>query len=255
VFASLAMTVVALVYPLIAAPPAPAQPAPAATKPAAPAPSNADGRASAPAPTIVDKPIAFSAARKRLTIAYRKLHQDPNIDDITIEPTMIVLHYTGGNSAAGTWRYFNRLRLEGRRAKLRRAGAVNVSAHFLVHRDGTIWRLMPETWMARHCIGLNHTAIGIENVGDGDRYPLTDAQIAANEALIRYLTGKHAITHLIGHSESRAMEATPYFLERDPKYRNSKSDPGAAFLRAVRSRVADLGLRGPPRPRDAKKQN
>jgi len=26
---------------------------------------------------------------------------------------------------------------------------------------------MPETWMARHCIGLNHVAIGIENVGDG----------------------------------------------------------------------------------------
>ena len=32
-----------------------------------------------------------------------------------------------------------------------------------VDRDGTICRLMPETWMARHVIGLNYSAIGIEN--------------------------------------------------------------------------------------------
>ncbi|MEM9493028.1 MAG: N-acetylmuramoyl-L-alanine amidase, partial [Myxococcota bacterium] len=78
------------------------------------------------------------------------------------------------------------------------------------------------------------------------KYPLTKAQVTANAALIRYLVGKHEITHLIGHSEYRAMEGTPYFLERDPKYRNRKSDPGAAFMRQVRAKVTDLGLKGPP---------
>ena len=39
--------------------------------------------------------------------------------------------------------------------------------------------------MARHCIGLNHVAIGIENVGDGEKLPLTPAQVQADAALVR----------------------------------------------------------------------
>ncbi len=35
----------------------------------------------------------------------------------------------------------------------------------MVDRDGTRYRLMPETYMARHVIGLNYYSIGIENVG------------------------------------------------------------------------------------------
>lgn len=209
------------------------------------APPGIATRGAARAPVILDRPIAFGDERKRLTVEYRRIHQDPAIDDITIEPSMIVLHYTGGGSAEATWRYFNRTRLESRRKKLRGGGAVNVSAHFLVDRDGTIYRLMPETWMARHCIGLNHIAIGVENVGDGDRYPLTAAQVRANAALVRHLVATRGITHLIGHHESRALEGTPLFVERDPGYRNRKPDPGEDFMRAVRRAVADLGLRGP----------
>lgn len=197
-------------------------------------------------PTIVDKPIAFDDERKKLTIEYRQIHQDPEIDDITIEPTMIVLHYTAGGSAQATWRYFNDTYLESGRKQLRAAGAVNVSAHFLVDRDGTIYRLVPETWMARHCIGLNHIAIGVENVGDGKKYPLTRAQVEANAELIRYLVKQHKITHLIGHYESRRFEKTPLWVERDPAYRNVKPDPGEAFMRKVRKKVADLELKGAP---------
>ena len=201
----------------------------------------------AQAPAIVDRPITFGPERQRLTIEYRRLHQDRDADSVEIEPRMVVLHYTGGGSADGTWRYFNRVTMEGGRARLARAGRVNVSSHFLVDRDGTIYRLMPETWMARHCIGLNHVAIGVENVGDGKRFPLTAAQIEANAALVRFLSTRHRITHLIGHQESRAMESHPYWLELDARYRNRKSDPGAAFMKKVRARLADLGLEGPPR--------
>src|SRR5690606_30569793 len=116
--------------------------------------------------------------------------------DLEIEPRMIVIHHTGGNSADGTWRYFNRVRMEGAREKLARAGAVNVASHFLVDRDGTCYRLMPETRMGRHAIGLNHIAIGVENVGDRERYPLTDAQLATNARLVRALASRHPITHL-----------------------------------------------------------
>ncbi len=197
-------------------------------------------------PTIIDRPIRFDAERERLTVEYRRRHQDPSIDNSSIEPRVVVLHYTGGSSLRGSWRYFDRTRIEAGRRTLRRAGELNVSAHFLVDRDGSIYRLMPETRMARHCIGLNHVAIGIENVGDGERHPLTDAQVRANVELVRVLARRFPLTHLIGHSESNAMRAHPYWRERERAYGNRKSDPGDAFLRRVRGKVSDLKLKGPP---------
>jgi len=193
---------------------------------------------------IVDRPISFNQERIQLTIAYRRIHQDPGISDVIIQPKMIVLHWTGSGSFTSAWDYFNRTRAEADRAQLAAAGEVNVSAQFLVDRDGTIYRLMPENWMARHCIGLNHIAIGIENVGDGGQLPLTEEQIQADAALVRYLAHKWPITHLIGHMEYRQMEHHPYFLELDPKYRNQKPDPGAEFMSKVRALVADLKLQG-----------
>lgn len=213
----------------------------------APAPADAassDAPPDVPFVAIVDAPMAWSDERERLTLEYRRLHSDPDASDLAIEPRVIVLHYTGGGSARATRAYFDRVKIEAAREQLARAGAVNVSAHFLVDRDGTIYRLQPETRFARHCIGLNHIAIGIENVGDGKRYPLTDAQVDANAALVRYLAARFPITHLLGHHEVMEFRDHPYFVERDPKYRNRKGDPGPAFMARVRERVADLGLAG-----------
>ncbi len=197
---------------------------------------------------IVDKPIVYDEERKQLTLEYMRLHQGGDPKDVTIAPKMIVLHWTGGpTSFDAAWNYFNRNRIEGERTLLANNGALNVAAQFLIDRDGTIYRLMPETFFARHCIGLNQIAIGVENVGDGKQHPLTEAQLEANIALVRYLKGKYpSITHLIGHHEYRLMEKHPYFKELDPTYRTGKIDPGAEFMRRVRERVADLKLEGPP---------
>lgn len=205
--------------------------------------------ASPPAPParIVDSPIRYDQARIDLTVAYRREHETPEATDQLIIPRAIVVHFTGGGSHAGTFNYFDRLTVEAGRARTAAAGAVNVSAHFIVDRDGTIYRLMPETWFARHCIGLNHVAIGIENVGDGQRWPLTPEQIAANAWLVRDLVARYpTITHLLGHHEYRRMEGHPYFVERQPRYRNRKPDPGASFMRELRAEVADLALAEPP---------
>ncbi|MDC0671744.1 N-acetylmuramoyl-L-alanine amidase [Nannocystis radixulma] len=212
-----------------------------------PAPPPASEPPPAPPVAIVDRPITYDEARIARTIAYRKAHQDPAAAGIEIEPRMIVLHHTGGGSADATWRYFDRPTIESGRKTIAAAGDLNVSSQFLVDRDGTIFRLMPETSMARHCVGLNHVAIGVENVGDLEDHPLTDAQVAADAALVRHLKARFpAITHLIGHHEYLAMEGHPYFVERDPKYRTRKADPGPAFMAKVRAQVADLGLEGPP---------
>ncbi|TMQ18830.1 MAG: N-acetylmuramoyl-L-alanine amidase [Deltaproteobacteria bacterium] len=226
----------------VAAPPsaAPVGPTPPAASPA----DAGAADAAAEAPPIVDAPMAWSAERERLTLAYRRQHSDPDAADLTIDPRVIVLHYTAGGSATSTRHYFDNLKIEGARKQLAAAGAVNVSSHFLVDRDGTIYQLQPVTRFARHCIGLNHIAIGVENAGDEAKFPLTDAQVAADAALVRYLAQRYRITHLLGHYEVMRFRDHPYYVERDPAYRNDKPDPGPRFMAAVRARVADLGLHG-----------
>jgi N-acetylmuramoyl-L-alanine amidase len=226
-----------------AAPTAPAGDA-APTAPADAAPGGEVAGAASDAPAIVDAPMAWSAERERLTLAYRRQHSDPDAADLVIDPRVIVLHYTAGGSAAGTRRYFDNVRIEAARKQLAAAGVVNVSAHFIVDRDGTIYQLQPPTRFARHCIGLNHLAIGIENVGDEAAYPLTDAQVAADAALVRMLARRYRITHLLGHQEVMKFRDHPYYVERDAGYKNDKPDPGRRFMALVRARVTDLGLRG-----------
>lgn len=194
--------------------------------------------------SIVDAPMAWSAERERLTLVYRRQHSDPEAADLTIDPRVIVLHYTAGGSATATRQYFDNVRIEAARKQIARAGAVNVSSHFVVDRDGTIYQLQPPTRFARHCIGLNHIAIGIENVGDEAKLPLTEAQVAADAALVRMLAQRYRITHLLGHHEVMKFRDHPYYVERDAAYKNDKPDPGPRFMALVRARVADLGLQG-----------
>ncbi len=229
------------------APPPDAEALAAAPGDAAPPPRALTDAALAPDPGIVDWPIAWSDARAQLTLDYRRAHVDPDARDLTITPRMVVLHYTSGRSAKATHGYFDNPRIEAARRELARGGAVNVSAHFLVERDGTIYRIQPETRMARHCIGLNDVAIGVENVGDPPDLPLTRAQVEADAALIRYLVARHpTIDTVIGHFESLRFEGTPLWTELDPNYRNDKPDPGKGFMRDVRAAIADLGLAGAP---------
>ncbi len=200
---------------------------------------------------IIDKPIDFGPERIAMTKAYIAKHYGKRVKDITIVPKIIVLHWTAELDFV---RSFNRLKpqyLLTDRKDIAKASLLNVSAHFLVDRDGTIYRLMPENWMARHVIGLNYAAIGVENVGGkGNKIDdLTPAQREANKRLVRYLKAKYpTIEYLIGHHEYRQMEQTPLWLERDKGYRTQKRDPGERFMQEVREAVKDLKLKKPPTP-------
>jgi N-acetylmuramoyl-L-alanine amidase len=193
--------------------------------------------------TIIDRPIAFDGERRALTLDYIRIHYDPGATTIEIVPQMIVLHWTANCTMEGAWRTFNRVRMDPGNDYLARNGAVNVSVHFLVERDGTIYRLMPETIMARHVIGLNRCALGVENVGTDTGCTLTDAQVRADAALVRRLVAKYpTITYLIGHHESESFRGTPLFAELVAGYVTPKIDPGAEFMARVREAVSDLGL-------------
>jgi len=187
---------------------------------------------------IIDKPIIFNEERKELSLQYIEQHYGIKQDSAFITPKVIVIHWTVIPTMEKTFEVFNTPKLATHREAIIDASSLNVSAHFLVDRDGTIYRLMPEHYFARHVIGLNHCAIGIENVADGNDLPLTKAQFEANKKLVEYLTNKHPIEYLIGHDQYKQFIGTPLWKELDPNYLTEKSDVGEVFINRLHSQIS-----------------
>lgn len=184
-----------------------------------------------------------------MTKEYIQTHYGKQVRDIKIDPKIIVLHWTAIDDLNSSYERLRPEELFSDRKDIVEAGALNVSTHFMVDRDGTIYRLMPEDMMARHVIGLNYWSIGVENIGgkDNKEEDLTPEQVRANIELVKYLKERFPkIRYLIGHHEYRAMEDTLLWLEKDDGYRTVKSDPGPKFMSEVRAGVEGLRLKTPP---------
>ncbi|WP_213979917.1 N-acetylmuramoyl-L-alanine amidase [Sphingomonas sp. dw_22] len=125
----------------------------------------------------------------------------PNFDARALPITMIVLHYTGMESAGAAV------------ARLRDPEA-KVSAHYVVDEDGSILRLVDEdkrAWHAgrSHWRGIkdvNSASIGIEIVNPGHEFgyrPFPAAQMGALIPLVADIKARHGITrgNVVGHSD------------------------------------------------------
>lgn len=195
---------------------------------------------------IVDKPLLFNDERKALTLEYLSEHYGLLQYEPTIVPKIIVLHWTVIPTFEESFNTFNPSVLPSR-PDIKAASSLNVSSQFMVDRDGTIYRLLPETTMARHVIGLNHCAIGIENIGGSDDLPLTKAQLESNIWLVNYLSNKYEIDYLIGHYEYTNFEGHELWLEKDEGYRTKKDDPGEDFMQNVREATKKHNFKPVPR--------
>ncbi|MTH64922.1 N-acetylmuramoyl-L-alanine amidase [Paracoccus shanxieyensis] len=125
-------------------------------------------------------------------------------------PELIVLHYTGMADGASA------------RARLCDPLA-EVSAHWLIHEDGTTEALVPEDRRAWHAGAgewrgsgdVNSRSIGIELVNTGAR-PFPEPQMAALEALLRRIMTRWDIVPagVIAHSDmapDRKIDPGPRF--------------------------------------------
>ena len=186
-------------------------------------------------PTVIKRPIQWDADRERLSLEYLLKRHGIHTDTALIEPRIVVVHDTENMSVAGTIKTFNPVFLPGRR-DLQTASSLNVSAQFVIGRDGRIYQLLEENQFARHTIGLNYCAIGIENIGT-PKNPLTEKQLEANTKLIRYLRKKYAIEYVIGHHEYQAFKKSLWWKETNPTYITSKRDPGDKFMHALRKEI------------------
>ncbi|MDR6736925.1 MULTISPECIES: N-acetylmuramoyl-L-alanine amidase [unclassified Sphingobacterium] len=198
----------------------------------------------AQSPKIIQKPITWNQERIQLSLDYLKNRHGLTQSAPIIHPKMIVVHWTANNSVKATFNTFNPVKLPGR-PELTKASALNVSSQFVIDRDGTIYQFLPDSIFARHTIGLNYCAIGIENIGSR-QFPLTNAQLKANEELIRYLSKKYPIEFVLGHHEYQRFKKTSWWKETDPNYITGKDDPGDKFMNELRSELNDLKLKRLP---------
>ena len=194
---------------------------------------------------IIEKPIEYNQERTRLSVEYLKERHGIIQTKPTITPKIIVLHYTAGGTIKTNFNYFNNIKIENARKINKDQSLLNVSAHYLIDRDGTIYHLVDDNLLARHTIGLNYCSIGVENIGS-KKEPLTDKQVIANANLIRHLCKKHKIEYVIGHSEYIKFRKTTLWKETNPNYFTYKEDPGNQFLIEVRKLISDLNLKSKP---------
>ncbi len=188
---------------------------------------------------IIYKPIEWSENRERLIREYAQEHY--GFSETTIIPRAVVVHWTATETFEATYDYFyNEEFTSGIDA-----GTLNVASHFVVDRDGTIYRLTPETALNRHAIGYNWCAIGIENVGgvNGEQ-DLTAAQLLSNIHLIQYLHEKYpTIKYVFGHYQQNEARASGLYIEKVPDYYAEKIDPGKIFMRLLRENLSRYGLK------------
>ena len=187
------------------------------------------------APAIIDRPVRLTEYRKQLTREYAFRHYGEEFTEIV--PRAVVVHWTASPEADGVYEYFYK--------EVRQDGTLNVCSQFLVDRDGTIFRLTPETMLDRHAIGYNWCAIGIENVGGVDgKEDLTPEQLQANVLLIRYLQDKYpTIRYVWGHYQQTVAKKSGLYKEQVQGYFHGKVDPGPKFMKALQKNLKDTGLR------------
>lgn len=82
-------------------------------------------------------------------------------------------------------------------------GWSGIGYHFLVRKDGTVWRGRPEDRTGAHTVNYNSRSIGICFEGNFELEPMPDFQKAAGLELIAYLKSKYPIKDIKGHGELR----------------------------------------------------
>jgi N-acetylmuramoyl-L-alanine amidase len=156
----------------------------------------------------------------------------PNWNERKLPVSMVVLHYTGMESAG---------------AALERMcdPAAEVSAHYMIDEDGTVTQMVDEAKRAWHAgrsywrgiTDVNSASVGIELVNPGHEFgyrPFPDAQMDALVPLLAQIVQRHNVprANVVGHSDIAPAR---------------KTDPGELF---DWERLAEYKLALPtPRPR------
>ena len=88
------------------------------------------------------------------------------------------------------------------RASAVRRGYSDIPYHFVIMPDGSVHATRPVERMGAHCRGHNADSVGVALMGNLDRVPPTEAQVAALMHLLSELRRKWDVP-VVGHGELR----------------------------------------------------
>ena len=207
----------------------------AAAGPAPDAPALSSARGGTLLDRVQQRLIPYGAKRKRDMARYSKRHYG-EYQWRLVRPRVMVQHYADAPSLDSI---FNTFFSSGPDPTW--GETPNVCSHFGVGRRGGLEQFVNLRVRCRHVIGLNHTAIGIEHVGDSDRDVLSSPrQLRASLRLTRALRCRFRIPvrNVIGHSESLR---SPFYRERIPRFQGQTSgDFRRSSMRRYRKRLAAM---------------
>lgn len=187
-------------------------------------------------PPIVHRFVPFGERRKADTVAYARRHYGLRSWRLR-DPKVIVVHFTVNDSLRATYEVFAPNRPDGELGE--RPG---LCSHFGVGRTGTVWQFARLSFMCRHTVGLNWTALGVEIVGRNARQILGNRrQLGAAVRLVRWLRCREGIgvPNVIGHAESLS---SPYHRERVARLRRqTHGDWTRSEMRVFRRELRRLG--------------
>jgi N-acetylmuramoyl-L-alanine amidase len=103
----------------------------------------------------------------------------------------IIIHHTAVDTT-----------LEKLRASAIRRGYSDIPYHFVIMPDGSVHATRPLERMGAHCRGHNADSVGVALMGNLDRVPPTEAQVASLLRLLADLRSKFPV-HVFGHGELR----------------------------------------------------
>ena len=145
-----------------------------------------------------------------------------------VEPlNMVVIHSTGGPTCDAKTGRVIWVKSGSLDANMRFIEAhPKLGIHYMIDRDGTLKRSVPEDQIAHHVFGHSAQSIAIELVNDGDGLdPFPPAQLSAVTALIQDIAKRHRLTR---QAVKRHSDLDFGVMPCDRSKRR-KLDPGAAF--------------------------
>jgi N-acetylmuramoyl-L-alanine amidase len=188
------------------------------------------------APPIVQDLVPYGAQRKAQMAAFSKRHYAQ--DTWVLHPQVIVLHYTATSTYAAAHNTFA--------SNAPALGELpGVAAHFVIDENGTIYQQVPLDVRARHTVGLDWCAVGIEFVQPAASGPAQaiaqifgrPRQVDAGLRLVAWLQATYDISaeNVIGHAMAND---APQFKDLLGQ-RNDHVDWDAAAVQRFRQALAD----------------
>jgi hypothetical protein len=139
-------------------------------------------------PTLTTKRVGHGSSNPHAKPVIKQFIQSPNHSGRNgARIDKIVLHCTESPLASTL-------------AEFQKPDGRQVSAHYVIDRNGDIYQMVSDSDRSNHCMGANEGSIGIEHVGT-ETDSLTAPQAAASAALIRWLLEQYHIprTNIFGH--------------------------------------------------------